>query len=740
MIEYVPRHYQGDFLNFMSQGGLRAFLVWHRRAGKNLTGFQWLISEALLKVGLYYYVFSSLKQAKKILWEGKTGDETEGQKFIDFIHPDWIWPNPRDGVNHSDMTVKLRNPQNRMKEGSMIQLVGTQSSGGKNEADHLRGTNPRGMILDEYSEQNPVVWETIFSPILKENKGWAVFTMTPKGPNHAFKMYNQIRHNPRWYVSVLDITQTYKANGEHIVTLQDIEEEREEGKDEAYIQQEYFCLDPSTRVLTADLTWVTLQQLHQHPQDLIGIDEYPQGKGRGSYRKFRRSHVLNSWETVKDCIQIGLQDGRVLIASHEHPWLVKRSGSNEWVETEKLKIGDTIISCGLTPWEQDTTREGGYLAGIYDGEGCVARRSVSFGQNPGPVLDFCINQLYQKGFNPFFTRSGLCQSVNTSLHESLRLLGTLRPLRLLQKAESIWNGASPIRGSQHAQIVSLTPLPNHPVIGISTSTQTFIAEGLITHNCSWAGVQKGSYYTHQIDMLYKDKRVVPGLYRPELDCITTWDIGHDDEMVVMVGQPHGVYTYWIDGFKIAQRDLKWAWGELQQWRQFKGYRYAAHYFPWDMGVHEWGASQGRLQSAQKLGMTNIHITPKMGVDEGRDAVRRDFQNWWFDERVSWAVGDLGMYSAAWDEKTGTFTDKDEKSTQKHTADCLRTYAISERVPSHDLIATLPTQCDMMIDPMERYGRPTNQIRNDRGMYHHDMGRVTDRYGFPYQGQVIPRIG
>lgn len=496
MIEYVPRHYQADFLNFMSQGGLRAFLVWHRRAGKNLTGFQWLISEALLKVGLYYYVFPSLKQAKKILWEGKTGDETEGQKFIDFIHPDWIWPNPRDGVNHSDMTVKLRNPQNRMKEGSMIQLVGTQSSGGKNEADHLRGTNPRGMILDEYSEQNPVVWETIFSPILKENKGWAVFTMTPKGPNHAFKMYNQIRHNPRWYVSVLDITQTYKANGEHIVTLQDIEEEREEGKDEAYIQQEYFC--------------------------------------------------------------------------------------------------------------------------------------------------------------------------------------------------------------------------------------------------SWAGVQKGSYYTHQIDMLYKDKRVVPGLYRPELDCITTWDIGHDDEMVVMVGQPHGAYTYWIDGFKIAQRDLKWAWGELQQWRQFKGYRYAAHYFPWDMGVHEWGASQGRLQSAQKLGMTNIHIAPKMGVDEGRDAVRRDFQNWWFDERVSWAVGDLGMYSASWDEKTGTFTDKDEKSTQKHTADAFRTYAISERVPSHDLIAQLPTQCDMMIDPMERYGRPTNQTRNDRGMYHHDMGRVTDRYGFLYQGQVIPR--
>ena len=312
--QFHPRDYQQPFLSYMSEGGKRAFLVWHRRAGKNMCAFQWLLSEALVNVGLYYYVFPSLKQAKKILWEGKTGNETDNKKFIDYINPDWIWPNPRDGVNQTDMTVKLRHPQNRLKEGSMIQLVGTQSDGGKKEADHLRGTNPRGIVMDEYSEQNPIAWQ-ILSPILVENGGWAVFTLTPKGPNHAFEMYNQVRGSDRWFTQVLDVTMTKRADGSPVVSQEDIDLERSEGKDEAYILQEYYC--------------------------------------------------------------------------------------------------------------------------------------------------------------------------------------------------------------------------------------------------SWQGINKGSYYTYQIDQVYAENRFTPSLYKPQLDCITSWDIGHDDETVVLIGQPHGDYTYWIDGFKVSQRDLKW---------------------------------------------------------------------------------------------------------------------------------------------------------------------------------------
>ena len=466
-MSFTPRDYQKPFLAFMTNGGDRAFLVWHRRAGKNMCAWQWLYSEALINPGLYYYVFPSLKQGKKILWEGKTGKETENTKFMDLIDPDMIWPNARDGINNTDMTIKLRHPQDRTKEGSMIQIVGTKSDGGKNEADHLRGTNPRGIIMDEYGDHNPFVWETILSPILLENQGWALFTMTPKGNNHAKKMFDRISKTDRWFVQVLDVTQTTRANGKPVISEADIEYERLEGKDEAYIQQEYYV--------------------------------------------------------------------------------------------------------------------------------------------------------------------------------------------------------------------------------------------------SWDGIQKGSFYTDQIVQCRKDHRIRPSLYRPELHCFTAWDIGHEDATVILIGQQQGRFVYWIDGIKEVQKDLQWAWNWLKDKRRSLGYQYGVHYMPWDFDRHEWAASGNRQEFASLMGMTDIKVVDKQAVAGGREKVRAQFANWYFDSvTMQWAVDDLSAHKAEWDEKKQTFNTNEAPSTHKHTADAFRTYATARQLPSQDIIATLPTMCDGMQHIFERsqddYGR------------------------------------
>ncbi len=461
---YTPRDYQWPFLNYMMEGGKRAFLVWHRRAGKNMTAWQWMYSEALINPGLYYYVFPSKTHGKKILWEGKTGSETDNVKFMDLIDPSLIWPNPRDGINHTDMTIKLRHPDDWTKEGSMIQIVGTKSDGNKNEADHLRGTNPRGVIMDEYSEHNPTVWKTIISPILLENQGWVVFTLTPKGPNHAFEMFNHVKESSRWFVQTLDVTQTKRANGNPVITEDAIQAERDEGVDEAYIQQEYYV--------------------------------------------------------------------------------------------------------------------------------------------------------------------------------------------------------------------------------------------------SWAGVSKGAYYSSQIDLMYKQQRFTTDLFRPELDCFTTWDIGHEDATVVLIGQTLHGKTVFLDGFKEFHKDLKWCWMTLQEMAKAYGYRYAVHYMPWDFVVHEWGASQSRETSAMQLGMRNLKTAPKLKEGPGIDAVRKDFPYWYISsEKLGWAISDLGLYSR----------DDPPKTDHKHTADAFRTYATSSKMPSHDVVANLPTSVDAIHDifqetPYAHQRRTPNDLR------------------------------
>jgi len=211
--KFKPRDYQIPFLEAMDSGIKRAVLVFHRRAGKDKTCFNLMIKKALEKVGNYYYFFPTYSQAKKALWDAIDKD---GLKVLDHI--------PRQVLkkkNESDMRLEFVN-------GSSIQLIGTEN------IDSIVGTNPAGCIYSEYSLQNPMAWALI-RPILKENGGWAVFNFTPRGKNHAFKLFNMAKSNKNWFAQLLTVRDT------GILTEADIEEERKEGMDEELIQQEYYC-------------------------------------------------------------------------------------------------------------------------------------------------------------------------------------------------------------------------------------------------------------------------------------------------------------------------------------------------------------------------------------------------------------------------------------------------------------------------------------------------------------------
>ncbi len=161
---YKCRSYQIPFWEAAKDGFKRFVLVWHRRAGKEKTCWNYLIMQAVKKVGIYYYFFPHFSQGRKILWDGI---DKEGFRFLDHIPKELISGNP----NSTEMKIRLRN-------GSIIQIIGT------NNIDSIVGTNPIGCVFTEYSLQDPRAWSLI-RPILVENGGWAVFNFTPRGANHG---------------------------------------------------------------------------------------------------------------------------------------------------------------------------------------------------------------------------------------------------------------------------------------------------------------------------------------------------------------------------------------------------------------------------------------------------------------------------------------------------------------------------------------------------------------------------
>lgn len=213
-LNYKCRKYQIPFWEAARKGFKRFVLVWHRRAGKEKTCWNYLIMKAVQKIGIYYYFFPHFSQGRKILWDGI---DKAGFRFLDHIPKDLIQGNP----NSTEMKIRLKN-------GSIIQIIGT------NNIDSIVGTNPIGCVFTEYSLQDPRAWSLI-RPILVENGGWAVFNFTPRGANHGKEIFDMAQGNPEWFSQLL----TVKDTG--IISEADLQAERDAGMSEDFIQQEFYC-------------------------------------------------------------------------------------------------------------------------------------------------------------------------------------------------------------------------------------------------------------------------------------------------------------------------------------------------------------------------------------------------------------------------------------------------------------------------------------------------------------------
>lgn len=233
--------YQWDFWSAMIGGCKRACLVWHRRAGKDLTALNWMIRSMYARPGVYNYFFPTYKLGKRILWDGIKAD---GKPFISHFPTQSI-----AAKNETEMKITLRiggghtagcpDPTRCTAPHSIFQIVGAD------ECDQtIPGTNPVGCVFSEYSLMDPKAWD-LTRPILRENGGWAVFAYTPRGKNHGFTLWRNALREGSWFTSMKSVRDTRRdAPGElggFIVDEAGIMAERKSGMAEELIQQEFFC-------------------------------------------------------------------------------------------------------------------------------------------------------------------------------------------------------------------------------------------------------------------------------------------------------------------------------------------------------------------------------------------------------------------------------------------------------------------------------------------------------------------
>lgn len=201
----------------------RVVLLWHRRAGKDAVCLNIMACLSHINIGLYYYFAPTQKQARKVIWDNI---DSNGKRPIDQAFPHAL----RKTTNDQEMRIVL-------KCGSIIQVLGSDNY------DSVVGSNPLGMVFSEYSiAAKPEAWR-FFSPILAaaDNQGWAMFPYTPRGLNHGHTLYRVAERSDKWYCELLTVEDTRRQDGSPVISLEFIEQERDEGAKEVTIQQEYYC-------------------------------------------------------------------------------------------------------------------------------------------------------------------------------------------------------------------------------------------------------------------------------------------------------------------------------------------------------------------------------------------------------------------------------------------------------------------------------------------------------------------
>lgn len=211
---FTPRPYQEPVMRFFDEGGKRAVWVMHRRGGKDRTMLAQVSKMALRRVGLYWHMLPTLKQARKAVWDNITGD---GLKLIDATFPREIVRRVRE----DDMKIELAN-------GSIVQLVGSDNF------DSLVGANPVHITFSEFAIAHPRSWE-LMRPILAENGGTAAFISTPRGYNHLHTLLQYAKTDPAWFAEVMDVRTTGRLSDD------DVAAEVRAGMPTELARQEFYC-------------------------------------------------------------------------------------------------------------------------------------------------------------------------------------------------------------------------------------------------------------------------------------------------------------------------------------------------------------------------------------------------------------------------------------------------------------------------------------------------------------------
>ena len=154
-----------------------------RQSGKTYFATQHAWISAVKDQGRYFIVFKTYKQAHEVVW----------RQYVPLIPKELIYKK-----NEQDLLIELNYIENtplKLPSGETIMINhdknlprSTIQLLGSDQADSHRGFKANGIIFDEYADQDPDNWDSVYKHFFTTTDGWAIFMGTPRGYNHFYDL------------------------------------------------------------------------------------------------------------------------------------------------------------------------------------------------------------------------------------------------------------------------------------------------------------------------------------------------------------------------------------------------------------------------------------------------------------------------------------------------------------------------------------------------------------------------
>ncbi|MER6422518.1 Hint domain-containing protein [Streptomyces sp. NPDC001137] len=253
---------------------------------------------------------------------------------------------------------------------------------------------------------------------------------------------------------------------------------------------------PSTPVLCADLVWRRAESLRPG-DEVVSFDEETVRLGNANGgRRYRLGTVTRNQSVVQESCRIVTTRGEV-IASADHPFLARATDVNPGPRLARVAARCLVpgmrrlVSIGH-PWEAENSRIAGWMAGVLDADGHAFAGGrhgswVGFGlflaecDRRGWVTKVIRRDWAQRKTKPLAKnpRDFTDVRINGGMWESCRILGTLRPERLLPVAARMWQGAVVGKTTGDVEIIRVERMSEQPVAAVDTDIRTYVAGGLL---------------------------------------------------------------------------------------------------------------------------------------------------------------------------------------------------------------------------------------------------------------------